>query len=145
MTDGGREIEAQDPEWLLAQGEHLGYPWVVAHNGRGCRCGYVRLPAGHPWAALPREDVTAEVHGGITFACSAGDGGGWIGFDCEHAHDRRDPALPMPEIFRLMDADIGRMLDRLEDGERWRVRTQEYVEDQCRRLCEQAAAAAGGG
>jgi hypothetical protein len=54
----------------------------------------------------------------------------WIGFCCGHLGDAPDPALPggcRPGIFSY-----------------GKIRTQEYVEEQCKQLCEQALAASAG-
>ena len=120
------------PDDILATSEHQGFKWHVIHNGQGYRCGYVRIPAGHPWHGKHYDDIAAEVHGGLTFAdadvpCDAPgeDNDWWVGFDCAHAFDLPDPSLTTyhPSLM----------------GE---VRTQEYVEAECRSLCEQALQAA---
>lgn len=127
-------IKIKNPAAVLAEGEHAGFQWAVTHNGIGFRCGYVRVPAGHPWHGQDYSDVPADAHGGLTFAqadvpCDAPgpDDAWWLGFDCAHAGDAADPALPAAYL-REWDYGI--------------VRTQEYVESWCHRLCEQAAAAA---
>lgn len=127
-------IKVKRPECILSEGEHAGYQFTVVHNGLGHRCGYVRVPKGHPWHRKDYDDVQADVHGGLTFSepdvpC---DHGGpydayWLGFDCAHLDDAADPALPGSERMGFS---------------RGVVRTQEYVEGQCRSLCEQAAQAA---
>lgn len=114
----------------------MGMQWVTMHNGMGNRCGYVRIPSGHPWHGHDTEQSPAVVHGGITFAdadvpCDApgDDNAWWLGFDCAHADDAPDPTLPMSATARrylLMSPGV--------------IRTQDYVEDQCRRLAQQAAA-----
>jgi hypothetical protein len=58
------------------------------------RCGYVRIPVGHPWHK--KDDIPVDVHGGLTFAqiepCVHDDGvGWWIGFDCRHSGDSGYP------------------------------------------------------
>ena len=123
------------PDHELNRGTHLGFTWVVMHNGLGFRCGYVRVPAGHPWHDRGNDALgDVDIHGGVTFtetevgACDCEGGGYWVGFDCSHAGDKPDPTLP-----GAISALYGWM-----SGE---VRTQEYVEDQCRQLCEQAHAA----
>src|SRR5581483_4397121 len=94
-------------------------------------------------------DIEADVHGGLTFGhpdvpCDKGqpDDGYWIGFDCAHAGDAPDPSLPLsPEHERAMATIANSPLGataRFRDV----VRTQEYVEAECRKLCEQAQAAA---
>ncbi len=122
------------PDHVLNRGEHDDYEWIVTHNGIGFRCGYVRVPKGHPWYGKYADTIGAEMHGGGTFAeadvpCANGgaDDGWWIGFDCAHAHDAQDPALPAAVRINLPGQT---------------VRTQEYVESQCRSLCEQAWCAA---
>ena len=130
-------IKVSRPNDVLAEGEHLGFEWAVVHNGNGYRCGYIRLPAGHPWHGAGYYDSIVEgveVHGGLTFAeadkpChkTGPDDAWWLGFDCAHSYDRQDPFLPREiAAFDFPGAE---------------VRSQEYVEEQCRSLCKQAAAA----
>lgn len=127
-------IAIHRPDHVLSRGEHAGFEWVVVHNGMGYRCGYVRVPVGHPWHGKSDCDVDCEVHGGLTFSekdvdCDKGgpDDAWWHGFDCAHAWDLPDPSLP-----NCRELSYGR------DGE---VRTQDFVEGECRSLCEQAAGA----
>jgi hypothetical protein len=128
------------PNDLLAKGEHLGHEWNIMHNGTGFRCGYVKVLPGHPWFGRDLDDVDAAVHGCITYSkadkpCDAEgpDNGWWVGFDCAHGQDKPDPSLipgKSEEYVRAFD---------------WpgaQIRSQEYVEAECRSLCEQAAAAA---
>jgi len=126
-------IEVKHPDRVLAKGEHLGYKWIVTHNDMGYRCGYVRIPLVHPWHSQTiYGDLDADVHGGITFAehdvpCEnpGDDTDWWIGFDCAHACDAPDPALPAGEgIYMTAYGEI---------------RIQDYVEQQCFSLCEQVA------
>ena len=130
---------------VLSAGVHDGYRWLVGHNGMGVRCGYVAVPPGHPWHGRDTADLEAvEVHGGITYSAPAG-GAWWVGFDCGHARDRPDGTLPLNEEGQFLvdaDADLHRWLDRLEGGPRAEVRTTEFVEAECRSLCEQARRAA---
>ena len=127
-------ITTDNPERLLEKGVHEGYEWEVTCNRMGFRCGYVRVPAGHPWHGKDYDDIEADVHGGLTFAeadtdCGKGgaDDAWWLGFDCGHWMDAPDPELPgyNPEF------DHGGM-----------VRSTEYVAAECRKLAEQAAIAA---
>ena len=126
-------IKVHRPNDVLAEGVHAGLEWTVTNNGSGYRCGYVRVPKGHPWHGKGYDDVEVSVHGGLTFAepdehCGKGeDDAWWLGFDCAHLGDAQDLTLPhevkMPHFGSV-------------------VRTQEYVESECRSLCEQAAKAA---
>lgn len=129
-------IAIHRPECLLATGEHAGYQWVVVHNTMGYRCGYIRVPLGHPWHGKDYNDIEAEVHGGLTFGepdepCGKqGDDAYWFGFDCAHCFDAPDPSLPGGRaLLRTIPDSI--------------VRDQQYVEAECRDLCQQAARAAG--
>jgi hypothetical protein len=128
-------IAVYRPGDVLGQGEHAGFEWMVVHNTMGYRCGYVRVPKGHPWHGKDDDSETfADVHGGITFAapdepCGKGDDDAWwVGFDCAHAGDAPDPSLPgrTPRMRSLISGV---------------VRSQAYVEAECRRLCEQATEA----
>jgi len=133
-------IAIRRPQHVLATGEHCGLEWMVIQNGGGYRCGYIRVPAGHPWHGKGYDDIDADVHGGLTFAepdeqCDKGgdDSAHWFGFDCAHWGDAPDPSLEMDEFVR----------SRIEQsGGYGRVRDQKYVENECRKLCEQAAACA---
>lgn len=128
---------------ILARGEHAGHEFVTVHNGGGYRCGYVKVSPGHPWHGKDYDEIPgddASVHGGLTFAeadrpCAAGgdDDGWWLGFDCCHGGDAPDPTLPndrMPPPERIFLEGLGR---------HGTIRTQAYVEAECRTLCEQAA------
>lgn len=153
-------IALQRPDDVLATGEHQGFQWQVIHNGRGYRCGYIRLPVGHPWHGKSWNDSEVEeveVHGCITYAepdepCSkpGPDDAWWLGFDCAHVFDLPDPELPnnrppspfdfcfSSPFFDAIDSIVSRHpIDARRD-----VRSQEYVEAECRKLCDQAAAAA---
>ena len=131
-------IAVDFPERVLHEGVHAGHEFMVVHNDMGYRCGYVKVEPGHPWHGK-QEEIDCSVHGGLTFAspdkpCSKGgeDKGWWVGFDCAHHLDHPDPTLPGvdPEVCRIMSSMNGV------------VRSTEYVIDECRGLCEQAAVAA---
>ena len=126
-------IEINRPDCILSKGEHVSYEWITTHNGMGYRCGYVRIPKGHPWHGI-EEPENIEVHGGITFAepdvpCDKGgeDNAWWLGFDCAHAWDKPDPSLPNSSRTVEMHMEYSGT-----------IRTQEFVENECRKLCEQA-------
>ena len=118
------------PGDVLARGEMAGYQWIVMHNNMGYRCGYIRIPIDHPWAEIDRDnlDGVVKVHGGVTFTDDdTEERAFWIGFDCGHSNDAIDPELPskgMPMM--ILGASSGT------------VRTQEYVERECARVCLQA-------
>jgi hypothetical protein len=128
-------ITTARPDVLLSKGVHEGFEWEVVSNGMAYRCGYVRVPAGHPWHGKDYDHVDADVHGGLTFAepdtdCSKGgeDNAWWLGFDCAHAGDAPDPELPGYRSQMAFGGDT--------------IKTTAYVEAQCRSLAEQAKLAA---
>lgn len=129
-------IKVNSPDTVLAEGEHAGLEWVVVHNRMGYRCGYVRVPKGHPWHGKGLHAIDADVHGGLTFAepdvpCDkpGDDDAYWVGFDCAHLGDAQDPALLAKGGYRMPKLSIES------------IKTQAYVEAECRSLCEQAAVA----
>lgn len=122
------------PEDVLSKGDHVGFEWMTMHNRMGYRCGYVRIPTGHPWHGQDYDEINCSVHGGLTFAredkpCKGDrpDDAYWIGFDCAHGGDAPDPQLPDGHIVTYRTGTI---------------RNQNYVESECRLLCQQAQAAA---
>lgn len=132
-------IAVNCPERVLAQGTHRGFEWVVTHNNLGNRCGYVRVPKGHAWHGKDYDEPDVTVHGGLTFAepdypCGKGgvDDGYWFGFDCGHHGDAADPLLQ--QEFSYASRGRGGV-----------VRSQAYVEAQCRALADQAASDYGTG
>jgi len=136
-------IIVDSPDRLLSEGEAYGFQWVVTHDEMGYRCGYIRLPENHPWHGCDYEIIDASVHGGLTFSEPGPDSGWWIGFDCAHACDAPDPALPGGCRTRTMLAAEPTPL-RPGIFSYGKIRTQEYVEEQCKQLCEQALAASAG-
>lgn len=124
-------IVVDNPELVLETGTHHGIEWVITQNAYGARCGYARIPLGHPWHGLSIDEQFAEVHGGITFSepdkpCGKGgpDDAWWIGFDCMHAWDSPDPDL----------SNFQETYSRIMNGT---VRSQHYVREECKSLCEQ--------
>lgn len=144
-------IAIQRPEAILHDEMYLGYQLQVIHNDLGYRCGYVRIPKGHPWHGKTtdwEEDWGKQdapcVHGGITFAeadvpCDKGgaDDAWWLGFDCAHCWDNPDPDLPHPEYGEKLHA---LMFNRTGGS----IKTTEYVVEQCKGLIDQAVEVANG-
>jgi hypothetical protein len=142
-------VTVAHPDYLLAKGVHSGYEWEVTSNNLGYRCGYVRVPPGHPWHGKDYDSIDAEVHGGLTFAepdehCGKGgpDDAWWVGFDAAHAGDAPDPSLPGADsVMRhgIAPATLDQFAEMYDRGYRDVVRSTEYMVAQCRRLAEQAA------
>lgn len=108
---------------LLASGTHLGFDWFVLHNGMGYRCGYVKIPVGHPWFGKDYNSLDVDVHGGLTYGP---DEEGWVGFDCAHLYDAQDRTLPHSHQMKNYNGESV-------------VRTTAFVRSECESLCQQAA------
>ena len=131
-------IKINRPESVLEEGEHEGHQFTIVHNGMGYRCGYVRIPKGHPWHGKSYDDIydiapDLNVHGGLTFSeadveCDdpGKDNAWWLGFDCAHSGDAQDPQLPASYKMPYLQTDS-------------HVRTQDYVRKECHSLCTKAS------
>jgi len=110
---------------------------VVIHPA-GHRCGYVGLPEGNPNHGKDYNDIDAEVHGGLTFAGGSKDypvesqGLWWLGYDCAHLYDARDPELMSGEYKKLYDKG---MLREFDEGST--IRSLDYCMSQCESLAKQ--------
>ncbi|HEX6527375.1 MAG TPA: hypothetical protein VF070_46290 [Streptosporangiaceae bacterium] len=126
----GNPATSRHPELLLSIGDHEGYLWEVQNNGVGYRCGFVRVPRGHPWHGRGYDQIPAD----LNFAQpDTEDDAWWLGFGW---FDAPDPSLPLRE---------GRSPDYYDHLSRSGViRTTEYVESECHRLAEQARRAERG-
>lgn len=118
-----------------------GLPCLIVRNRDGALCGYVGVPAGHPWHGVDYMKIDADCHGGLTFsgpcrhhpdghgichvpALGEPDDAWWQGFDCSH----------------YLDFTPGSTL-LLNDGV---YRNWDYVKAECAHLAEQATRAAYG-
>ncbi len=114
---------------------------IVRSRVGGNLCGYVGVPAGHPYYGHEYSEIDAEVHGGLTFSdrCQPGaedhsichipakgesDDVWWLGFDCAHSGD----------VSPAMDA---RLPASLRGGMYMEYRTIDYVKLQNAHLAKQ--------
>lgn len=144
-------VTVMNPGALLARGTYLDYEYEVTISGDGAyRCGYIRVPPGHPWHGRDAFGIDAWVHGGLDFSkpdmdCGKGgeDNAWWLGFHTSHAGDAPDPDLPgyLPKLI-AGDELLAKTFARLFKD--WTVRTTAYVIEQCHRLIDQAADAKAG-
>lgn len=130
--------------------EYKGFPCVVLFMPMGYRCGYVGIPKNNKYYKKKYDDIQVDCHGGLTY--SEGKLFGqedkdvwWIGFDCGHFIDGFDSETfyshydedlkTMEPISRnaYMDS-LGKMFDICSE---YPVRTQEYVENECRKIVDQ--------
>jgi hypothetical protein len=125
------------PDVLIEKGTYQDYQYVIAHNGRGYRCGYIKLQPDHPWSSKDTLNINAAVHGGINFGkpdkpCEDNlhniNINYWIGFSCDHLYDGIDPSLSIDKKYKpwVITHKLGT------------IRTTEYVRDQIKELIYQA-------
>ena len=135
--------------------EYKGFPCVVLFMPIGYRCGYVGLPNHNKYYKKKYDDIPVDCHCGLTYSEHGLFGQNdndtwWIGFDCGHFCDgldsksfhlyydddleTMDPKYRKPYMFSLE-----RMFDICSE---YPVRTQEYVENECRKIVDQIV---GGG
>lgn len=121
---------------------HKSLPCVVILTSMGHRCGYVGVPETHPLFGKDWGDVDVDVHGGLTYAEPSGDGypkgvaypTWWFGFDCAHSWDA--PDMDALEKF-LPTAQFKRVSQWAHAYSESEVRSQAYVEAECRSLADQ--------
>lgn len=77
--------------------ECKGYECRVLFMNMGYRCGYIKIPKGHPLCVDDYDYINNFVncHGGLTYAAyylngEKCDDGVWVGFDCRHSEDAID-------------------------------------------------------
>jgi hypothetical protein len=113
-----------------------GLPAVVLIMPWGVRNGYVAVPPNHRHYGKDYNDITANVHGGLTYC---GDdtkdypvesfGAWWFGFDCRHYGDGQDVGL--------MDEKYKQQAERCGIYDEGHARSLAYVEYECEQLAEQ--------
>lgn len=133
---GPWDSEPDKKQW---QDPFTGLPCLLVRNPVGALCGYVGVPAGHPWHGLGYDNddlYDVEVHGGLTYSgrCAGGichvvepdedDDVWWLGFDAAHSGD----LCPS-------------MLQHFPHRPSETYRDQEYMERWCARLARQVRAA----
>ena len=119
---------------------YKGFDYLVVLHSNGIRCGYVRIPEGHPFFRKTNYyEIDVDVHGGLTFGQEYGNmfsskayyfsPGFWIGFDCGHYNDARD--------FSGMDMGNLRILQILQTPRMGEDRSKHYVENECKCIIDQ--------
>jgi len=140
-------------ERRLEKGVLHGFEYEIVKNRYGYRCGYVKVGPEHPWFGKGYDDVSVEVHGGLTFAdhgkacpTHGEEAEWWVGFDCSHGFDAPDPLLVGKDersqrAYAIM-AGVGDGLHERLSFMRPTVKDDAYVRAECDSLAQQAAAAA---
>ena len=133
---------------VLERGTTHGLDYLIVGLPMGHRCGYVRVPVDHPWHGIhydapadgsaPREDdpyerlleARVQVHGGLTWSGKLPpEEGWWLGFDCAHGGDAKDPSL--------MNDEYRETYGKFPDFPGAVIRTTAYVRDECDQLAKQ--------
>jgi hypothetical protein len=149
-------------------GTHRGYEYKVLVHPFGHRCGYVRIPDGHPWHGKSYDELChVDVHGGLTFSEQCGPDhplgeGYWIGFDCGHCFDAPEPDEMSKDVLGTRTASLllgnykppvikaleQMMREAMGLGEfdavpmpKGKIRGRAYVESQCKNLAAAVAEA----
>ena len=68
----------------------------------GAWLGYVGVREGHRWFGVDYNDISADVHGGLTYSGTHwGESGDvwWVGFDCAHFYTDIVPGFKKGEVF----------------------------------------------
>jgi hypothetical protein len=141
------------PYKIEREWKHAGLSCAVVQGREAAsRCGYVRVPPGHPAFGKEYDAIEVDVHGGLTFSeiepCKEHeDGQGyWFGFDCAHFQDAQydpnakedDPALSEETRYLLWTHREIEAKYRSVRGEHfW---SQPEVERETEKLAEQLAA-----
>lgn len=137
--------EPDKAQWV---DQDTGLDCLIVRNRSGALCGYVGVPAGHPWHGQDYDNVDADVHGGLTYAapcqendaehgiCHVPEPGRpddvwWLGFDCAHFGDL------VPRYAPIYFGDLAPRY-RMEPEQIYR--DVAYVRVQCQQLAAYAAA-----
>jgi hypothetical protein len=134
-----------------------GIPCLVLRSLAGTLCGYVAVPKGHPWHGQTICEISAEVHGGVSWAAACDDyriyipprnflletadetdvwwDVWWVGFDTSHFGDY----MPAHEAFFKEHLGRESYLSKMSGG-KGSYKNMEYVKEQTRLLAHQAAA-----
>lgn len=130
------------------QWQHAGFDCLIIRvDSHGALCGYVGVPAGHPWYGKDYDVVDADVHGGLTYSakchgrvCHTSQPGEsddifWFGFDCVHAGDYS------PAGNSSLSSFLGVILDDVSGDCRNDYKDINYVTSEVEKLAEQTKSA----
>lgn len=130
--------------------EYKGFPCVVLFMPMGYRCGYVGLLKGNKYYKKKYDDIPVDCHCGLTYSEPGlfrqnDNDTWWIGFDCVHLCDGIDiesfKKYYMNELkSKAVDTQRAAMLGVYQMYRlcnEYPVRTQEYVENECKKIIDQ--------
>lgn len=132
--------------------EYKGFSCVVLFMPMGYRCGYVGLPKGNKYYEKDYDDIPVSCHWGLTYSenhlfWQDDKDIWWIGFHCGHLCDGMDKETfekyYMDELkSKAVDTERASVISAymmFELYSEYPVRTQEYVECECRKIVDQIA------
>lgn len=161
--EGPWQHEPDRIEWRVG-----GLVALMRRNSRhGMWCGYVGVPAGHPWHGKKYHEIDADVHGGLNYAdecmvarpgedprelichvpqAGESDDAWWLGFDCHHMNDlapgfaahERELAANFRAAGDIRGAEL---FERGPEFFGLTYRDVDYVRNEVEGLVQQAAAA----
>jgi hypothetical protein len=112
-----------------------GYQVLVIATPMGHRCGYVGVPKDHKYYEVDYNAIdNIDCHGGLTFSGRFTDVDPelwFIGFDCAHAWDAKDPEL-LEEPYESIHRDYELVFDTESV-----IRTNAFCLDECSKIIEQ--------
>ncbi len=104
--------------------EHEG-SWFGGHL-----IGYVLLPPNHPWLELDLQNMTLQVHGGISEVEKCKEGV-WVGFECDKYND----AVPSMLMLRKQVPFLGMLREAMNEEQTYR--NINYAVQECKNLIEE--------
>lgn len=132
-----------------ARFKYKGYECRVLFMDMGHRCGYIKIPEGHPLCVDDYDYINEFVncHGGLTYAAhylngEKCDDGVWVGFDCCHSTD----VIDLEALEKYYPEQISKY------GREWwkayasiwycyqTIKTLDFCKDQLKSLAEQLKA-----
>jgi len=119
---------------IVSDFKYRGMRCVVLALDMGHRCGYVHIPTRHKLYRKNYDDVNIQVHGGLTFSDFLQPGRWFIGFDCAHCDDKRDPSIMDESALKAYNSYSK------EWNDRGTLRTTKFCEDECRKMVDQIRA-----
>ena len=130
--------------------EYKGFPCVVLFMPMGYRCGYVGLPKGNKYYEEDYDGIPVSCHWELTYSNNYLFGQDdkdiwWIGFDCGHFNDGIDKdtfnKLYEKELLDMSYAEWRAHMIYFDNtwkyAREYPIRTQEYVENECRKVVDQ--------
>lgn len=132
-----------------ARFKHKGYECRVLFMNMGHRCGYIKIPKGHPLCVDDYNYINnfVKCHGELTYAAHYLNGeecsdGVWVGFDCCHSDD----VIDLEALEKYYPEQINKYSREWWEAyaSRWScaqtIKTLDFCKDQLKSLADQLKA-----